>query len=103
MVTIVDIVKNGKRILGYNCLEDNRVIFLTKDEVVEEIRNNNCLNGKVQEYKGSIIVRVLGDTNNSSNKSVIDNLKVIDLETMPLIDSFNTVTKPLNPFYKFQR
>lgn len=98
MVTLVDVVKNGKRILGYNCLEDQRIIFLTKDEVVDEIRNNNCVNGRVQEYKGSIIIRILdGDSAN------VEKPKIIDLEKMPLIEPFSTATKPLNPFYKFQR
>lgn len=96
MITLVDVVKNGTRILGYNCLEDQRIIFLTKDEVVDEIKKNNCINGRVQEYRGSIIIRVL-DGYNTEIKP-----KVIDLETMPLIEPFVTATKPLNPFYKFR-
>lgn len=96
MITLVDVVKNGKRILGYNCLENQRIVFLTKDEVVDEIKNNNCVNGRVQEYRGSIIIRIL-DGHNTEVKP-----KVIDLEQMPSIDTFKTVTKSLNPFYKFQ-
>lgn len=95
MITLVDVIKNGKRILGYNCLEDERIVFLTKEEVVEEIKTGNCLNGKVQEYKGSIIVRILDNCTNG------DKPKVIDLETMPHIDSFTTVTRAVNPLYRF--
>ena len=95
MITLVDVVKNVARILVYNCLEDDRIIFLPKEDVIAEIRNNNCTNGKVQEYKGSIIIRVL-DGYNTTPKP-----KVIDLEQMPMIDKFKTATKPINPWYKF--
>lgn len=95
MITLVDVVKSGKRILGYNCLEDNRIVFLTKDDVVEEIRNGNCNNGKVQVYNGNIIIRVLPGYDTTPKP------KVIDLEQMPAIEKFSTATKPLNPWYKF--
>lgn len=95
MITLVDVVKNGNRILGYNCLEDDRIIFLPKEDVIAEIEKNNCTNGRLQKYNGSTIIRV------QDGYETTPKPKVIDLETMPMIDKFKTATRPINPWYKF--
>lgn len=95
MITLVDVVKNGNRILGYNCLENQRIIFLPKEEVIDEILHNNCTNGRIQSYNGNTIVRIL-DKSDSYKK-----IPVIDLDKMPAIEPFRTATKTINPLYKF--
>ena len=93
MIILVDVVKNGNRILGYNCLENGRKLFLNKEEVAEEIKNKNCANGRLQMYKGAIIIRIVTDD---------IKMQVIDLETLPHVEKFNTVTKTLNPLFVFK-
>lgn len=103
MIILVDVVKNGNRILGYNCLENGRKLFLNKEEVAEEIKNKNCANGRLQMYKGAIIIRIVTDDKDKDELVANDiKMKVIDLETLPHVEKFNTVTKTLNPLFVFK-
>ena len=58
MITIVSVNKKGNRIYSYNCTDGNSMRELTKREVIEQIKNNNVSNGKIQKVNGRETVRI---------------------------------------------
>ena len=62
MISIKSVYKDGRKIIGYECIDDNgNTARLTKDKVAELIRNGVVSNAKVQRYNGNDIIRLQKD------------------------------------------
>lgn len=58
MFTVISVNKEGNRIVNYTCAINNSITILNKDELKTLIKQGRVSNARIQNYKGSEIIRV---------------------------------------------
>lgn len=68
MIEVLEVNKQGNKIISYTCDDGStdKVKYLSKEELIHEIENNNVSNARLQVYKGKLIVRVHKDSLSSA-------------------------------------
>ena len=70
MIRVLNIIKEGNRIKYYDCVyDDGNRVQLSKDALIQFIRNKKCVNATIQNYNGKIIIRVKDSANEVANTS----------------------------------
>lgn len=58
-IRVLNPVKNGARVISYECLgEDGKPITIPKERIIELINDKKVDNARIQNYKGTIIIRI---------------------------------------------
>ena len=70
MISVIQVNKQGRRIIDYICVEGKSKKHIIKDELYKLIKKGKVANAKAQIYKGTTIIR-LKDSN----------IKVVQLES----------------------
>ena len=90
MITLLNVIKDGNRIRAYSCTDGVNNFLLSKQEVIEYIRQGQVTNGKVQRYNNSDIIRILTTKKDDKTKPAVT-----------AVEPFDTVTNGLNPMYPY--
>lgn len=73
MITVLQVNKQGNRILSYTCTDGKTNKDISKEQLIQYIDAKQVTNAKKQIYKGQIIVRVKTNNNKGNTKSERNN------------------------------
>ena len=62
MIKILNVNKQGNRIISYTCTDDNQTSELTKEQVIQLIKNKQISNATLQYYNNKPIIRIKDNT-----------------------------------------
>ena len=84
-MVICNIIKEGNRIHHYDVLDDNnKIVKMTKEQVINSIKCKAITNAKIQIYNGNTIVRVNKNVKtqllnkNTNNKNIFNGAEAIE-------------------------
>ena len=93
MIRIISVNKVGNKIQGYTCTDGSRTENLTKEQIVQQIKNKNVENAKVQLYNGNyritdkVTKEVLSSKKTNTTK---DSMYVFEHNLNTLYNEWNT-------------
>lgn len=87
MITLLQVIKEGNRIRAYSCTDGDQEFYLSKQEVIDFIKEGKVNNARLQNYRNSDIIRIIERKDSGVKEAEI-----------PVITPFDTVTFDLNPF-----